>query len=225
MVAHLDRHLYYNYRRINRSEYFKAVDDTRGATILKELDVRLALYNHEIKAILTAHPSSLVVDELGLMEGAFRVDLAVINSRLHGYEIKSYSDNLDRLPSQQNTYNKIFDRMTLVADERHVAKALELVPQWWGLISSRTTKGVTVLNEIWPSRQNLEIDPYALAQLLWREEALDALRQRGLDRGVRTKPRKIIWQAVAACLTLDEIRTVIRHKLASRKDWRKHSYS
>lgn len=225
MVAHIDRRLYDNYRRIFRCEYVKAVDDTRGDTTLKELDVRLALYNHEIKAILTDHPSSLVVDELGLMEGAFRVDLAVINSRLHGYEIKSYSDNLDRLPSQQNTYNKIFDRMTLVADERHVAKALEIVPQWWGLISSRTTKGVTVLNEIWPSRQNLEIDPYALSQLLWREEALDALRQRGLDRGVRTKPRKIIWQAVAACLTLDEIRTVIRHKLASRKDWRKHSYS
>lgn len=225
MVAHIDRRLYDNYRRIFRCEYVKAVDDTRGDTTLKELDVRLALYNHEIKAILTDHPSSLVVDELGLMEGAFRVDLAVINSRLHGYEIKSYSDNLDRLPSQQNTYNKIFDRMTLVADERHVAKAVEIVPQWWGLISSRTTKGVTVLNEIWPSRQNLEIDPYALSQLLWREEALDALRQRGLDRGVRTKPRKIIWQAVAACLTLDEIRTVIRHKLASRKDWRKHSYS
>ncbi|CAN5237935.1 hypothetical protein BH10CYA1_BH10CYA1_08680 [soil metagenome] len=192
---------------------------------MKELDVRLALYNHEIKAILATHPGSLVIDELGLMEGSFRVDLAVINSRLHGYEIKSYSDNLDRLPTQQSTYNKIFDRMTLVADERHVAKAVHLVPQWWGLISSRTTKGVTVLNEIWPSRQNLEIDPYALSQLLWREEALDALRQRGLDCGVRTKPRKIIWQAVAACLTLEEIRTVIRHKLAARKDWRKHSYS
>ena len=192
---------------------------------MKELDVRLALYNHEIRSILDAHPSSLVVDELGLMEGAFRVDLAVINSRLHGYEIKSYSDNLDRLPSQQNIYNKIFDRMTLVADERHVPKAVQLVPQWWGLISSRTTKGVTVLNEIWPSRQNLDVDAYSLSQLLWREEALDALRQRGLDRGVRTKPRKIIWQAVAACLTLEEIRTVIRSKLAARRGWRTHSYS
>jgi hypothetical protein len=192
---------------------------------MKELDVRLALYNHEIKSILAAHPSSLVVDELGLMEGAFRVDLAVINSRLHGYEIKSYSDNLDRLPSQQGIYNRIFDRMTLVADERHVSKAVQLVPQWWGLIASRTTKDVTVLNEIWPSRQNVEIDPYALSQLLWREEALDALRQRGLDRGVRTKPRKIIWQALAACLTVDEIRTVIRTKLAARRGWRTHSYS
>lgn len=192
---------------------------------MKELDVRLALYNHEIRSILAENPTSLVVDELGLMEGAFRVDLAVINSRLYGYEIKSYSDNLDRLPSQQLTYNKIFDRMTLVADERHVSKAVQLVPQWWGLISARTEAGQTILNEIWPSRQNLAVDPYALAQLLWRDEALDALRQRGLDRGVRTKPRKVIWQALAACFTLEEIRTVIRKKLAARRGWRTHSYS
>lgn len=191
---------------------------------MKELDVRLALYNHEIKGMLAAQPGSVVVDELGLLEGSFRVDLAVINSRLHGYEIKSFSDNLDRLPLQQLTYSKIFDRMTLVADERHVAKAVEIVPQWWGLISSRTTKGVTVLNQIWPSRQNLDIDPYALSQLLWRDEALDALRQRGLDRGVRTKPRKVIWQALAACFTLEEIRAVIRQKLAGRKNWRRQSY-
>lgn len=206
---------------IRRELVARFLSATEYATsIMKELDVRLALYNHEIRHILAAQPTSLVVDELGLLEGAFRVDLAVINSHLHGYEIKSFSDNLDRLPSQQSTYNRIFDRMTLVADEKHVAKAVELVPQWWGLIASRTVKGVTTLNEIWPSRQNLEIDPYALSQLLWRDEALDALRQRGLDRGVRTKPRKIVWQALAACFTLEEIRAVIRTKLAARKNWR-----
>ena len=191
---------------------------------MRELDVRIALYNHEIRDILAQNPSSLVVDELGLLQGSFRVDLAVINSRLHGYEIKSRSDNLDRLPSQQSTYNKIFDKMTLVADERHVEKAVKIIPQWWWLISSSTVNGITVLNEIWPSRQNLEVDGYSLAQLLWREEALSALRERGLDRGVRTKPRKIVWRMLASCLTVDEIRVVIRRKFAARKDWRSHSY-
>jgi len=190
---------------------------------MKELDVRLALYNHEIKSILSQQPMSLVVDELGLLEGTFRVDLAVINSKLHGYEIKSYADNLDRLTSQQETYNRIFDRMTLVADYRHVEKAVKLVPQWWGLIAASEVDGQTVLNDIWPSRQNLNVDPFAMSQLLWRNEALDILAAKDI-RGFRRKPRKIIWKAVSSVLTLDELRAAVRAKLGARRGWRTHAY-
>jgi hypothetical protein len=191
---------------------------------MKELDVRLALYNHEIRSVLSQQPMSLVVDELGLLEGTFRVDLAVINAKLHGYEIKSHSDNLDRLASQQETYNMIFDRMTLVADYRHVEKAVKLVPQWWGLIAASEMDGKTVLNDIWPSRQNLNVDPFAISQLLWKNEALELLAAKGISRGFARKPRKIIWKAVSSLLTLDELRAAVRAKLGARQGWRTHAY-
>jgi len=188
---------------------------------MRELEVREALYNFEIRKITEREPLSLIIDELGVMEGAYRIDLAVINSKIRGYEIKSAADNLDRLAAQQASYSMIFDQMTLVADAKHVPEAVKIVPGWWGLISVSSEGGRPVLNEIWPSRQNVNVDKFALAQLLWRPEALDVLKERGLDWGVRTKARRFIWEVIARELSHEELRAVIAKKLAARADWRK----
>ena len=73
------------------------------------------------------------MDEFAILEGSGRIDVAVVNSKLHGYEIKSAVDTLERLPSQQESYSKVFDRITLVADERHIPEAVKILPPWWGL--------------------------------------------------------------------------------------------
>jgi hypothetical protein len=192
---------------------------------MREIDVRRALYKSEIRRIVESDPTSLVVDELGVLEGKYRIDVAVINGRLHGYEIKSAADNLDRLTAQQASYNQIFDRMTLVADERHVEAALKIIPSWWGLIAVSMKDGTPFLNEIWPSRQNYSVDPLALCQLLWREEALEILRDLGLAAGVRNGSRKLMWKLLAAVLSLDELRAAVSHKLKARTDWRLGSLS
>jgi hypothetical protein len=188
--------------------------------MMRELDVRQALHKTEIKRLLELDPTSLVVDELGVLEGKYRIDLAVINDSLHGYEIKSASDNLDRLPSQQESYSKIFDRMTLVADERHVAQALKIIPPWWGLIAVSVREGQTHLNEIWPSRQNRAVDPHALCQLLWRAEALKLLADMGLAGGVRTKSRKLMWRLLVAVLEAKELRAAVSQTIRARTMWR-----
>lgn len=187
---------------------------------MRELDVRQALHKTEVRRILEQEPASLVVDELGLFEGKYRIDVAVINGRLHGYEIKSRMDNLDRLPTQQESFSRIFDRMTLVADEKHVAKAVTIVPPWWGLIAVSFRDGAPYLNEIWPSRQNLNVEPHALCQLLWREEALQLLRDIGLASGVRTKSRKLMWKLLAKVLEPDELKQAVHRILKARQGWR-----
>ncbi|HEY9755397.1 MAG TPA: sce7726 family protein [Oculatellaceae cyanobacterium] len=188
--------------------------------MMRELDVRQALHKTEVRRILEQEPASLVVDELGLFEGKYRIDVAVINGRLHGYEIKSRMDNLDRLPTQQESFSRIFDRMTLVADEKHVAKAVTIVPPWWGLIAVSFRDGAPYLNEIWPSRQNLNVEPHALCQLLWREEALQLLRDIGLASGVRTKSRKLMWKLLAKVLEPDELKQAVHRILKARQGWR-----
>jgi hypothetical protein len=188
--------------------------------MMREQDVRQALYLTEVRRLIDESPHSLVVDELGVMEGKYRIDLAVINDRLHGFEIKSAADNLLRLAAQQESYSKIFDRMTLVADERHVAQALKIIPSWWGLIAVSMRDGQPFLNEIWPSRQNLGVDPLSLCQLLWRQEALALLEDLGLAHGVRTKSRKLMWRLLAAVLDLDELRACVSEILRRRTSWR-----
>jgi len=187
---------------------------------MRELDVRTALHKTEIARLLDLDASSLVVDELGIMEGKYRIDVAVIGSVLHGYEIKSASDNLDRLAAQQESYSKIFDRMTLVADEKHVAQALKIIPDWWGLISVSVRDGEVFLNEIWPSRQNINVDSLALCQLLWRQESLSILSDLGLAHGVRTKSRKLMWRMIASVLDHKQLRETVSHTLRKRTSWR-----
>ena len=41
--------------------------------------------------------------------GATRVDVAAINGRIIGCEVKSARDNLDRLPSQARLYSAVLD--------------------------------------------------------------------------------------------------------------------
>ncbi len=188
---------------------------------MREIDVRESFFKTEIARIERDTPGSLVVNELGILEGKYRVDVAVVNGLLHGYEIKSASDNLERLPGQQDNYGKVFDKMTLVADVRHVVAAVKLVPRWWGLIAVSSHEGAPVLEEIWPARQNFHVDAYALCQLLWREEALAILASHGLDRGLRTKPRKALWEALSRQLEINQLRAVVRRMLKSRKDWRR----
>jgi hypothetical protein len=52
-------------------------------------------------------PKNRVVDELELVRGEVRIDVAVIGDIMHGYEIKSAKDNLLRLPNQQLHYGKV----------------------------------------------------------------------------------------------------------------------
>src|SRR5437879_5511788 len=81
-----------------------------------------------------------VVDELGLMHGACRADVAVVNGRLIGYEIKSNSDSLARLKNQVLAYNKIFDNVTIIVGKRHRQAVREFIPSWWGIIVSERGK-------------------------------------------------------------------------------------
>ena len=62
----------------------------------KDLDIRSALHAKRLRR-LKAKPDTLVIDELGLAHASSRIDVAVINGCIHGYEIKSAKDTLDRL--------------------------------------------------------------------------------------------------------------------------------
>ncbi len=187
---------------------------------MNEVEVRSLLYETEIRRILQEKPDTRVVDELVLLRGSCRVDVAVINDTMHGYEIKSGSDNLSRLPSQQAAYAKVFDRMTLVADEKHVEEAVKIVPPCWGLIAVSRRNGRPHASEIWPAIRNRELDPLAIAQLLWRDEAIELMEYFDLDRGMRGKPRKILWRTLARRLTIEQLRAFVCFKLRTRKEWR-----
>lgn len=115
-----------------------------------------------------AENDTKIINEMGLINGESRIDIAVVNGILHGYELKSESDNLLRLPRQIQNYNRIFERMTLVVDRKYVEEVKEIIPDWWGIMTVRQDK--TGLRELRKGRRIKTQDEAALLNLLWKEE-------------------------------------------------------
>ena len=157
-----------------------------------------------------------VLEELGLCQGDVRVDVAVVNGELSGYEIKSPSDTLRRFPNQCRIYSKVVDRAWLVAPARTLESAC--VPDWWGQIAVFELGDQLALRVIKPAALNPSPHALSIAKLLWRDEALECLRNAGRARGVMTKSRTVIWKRLIECVELDDLRAAVRAALKRRPE-------
>lgn len=165
-----------------------------------------------------------IFEEFGVSHGTARIDFAIINGVMHGYEIKSDRDTLDRLPDQMREYNAVFDKMTLVVGKHHLHDALNKIPTWWGIIlAKQTSDNQIVFHEIRADGKNPAQDGLSMARLLWRAEALKILEEKNEAADIRSKPREIIYAKLAEVLK-DDLGTLKDHVrnalLVSRGDWR-----
>lgn len=166
-------------------------------------------------------PATLIVEEMVVDRYAARIDVAVVNGALHGFEIKSARDTLARLPRQVESYARVFDTVTLVVAERHLARATEVAPVWWGIeVAVPSERGDGTLRRHRRATQNPAVDPLALAALLWRAEAIALLDERGLAVGLRGRPRRELWTALAELVPVEELGQYVRGCLRARSGWR-----
>lgn len=183
--------------------------------------IRTALkHNLEIRHKGEYHTK--IVEELGLTHGAARVDIAVVNGILHGYELKSDLDTLNRLPEQIRIYNSVLDKITLVVGKQHLHSAIKVVPDWWGILIAKMLKpnGKIIFYNIRKPEENPSKDSVAIAKLLWKEEALDILEQLNQADGIRSKKRQIIYERLAKVLVQETLRRKVRECLYLRTNWR-----
>ena len=187
---------------------------------MRDIDIRRALRT-EMRRVHSGEPDTLIVEELGLCQGAVRVDLAVVNGTIHGFEIKSDQDTLARLPVQSDVYSRTFDYVTLITAPAHMRKAKAIVPKWWGVWTATERDGRVSLKETRRPRPNPVADSYLLAQLLWRDETLQLLEERGLAKGVRSKPRDVLWRRLATAFSAAELGAAVREVFKCRgPGWR-----
>jgi hypothetical protein len=182
--------------------------------------IREALKLH-LEKLHTGNPKLRIIEELGVEHGAARIDLAVINGVLHGYEIKSDRDTLLRLPEQMGMYNSVFDQITLVVGKTHLYEAINLVPDWWGVtIAKSISNGSVIFNEIRESKSNSGQNSVSVARLLWRNEALELLEQAGEANGYRSKSRSLIYERLSAVFDQETLEEKVRDTLCFREAWR-----
>jgi hypothetical protein len=181
-----------------------------------DVDIRRALHV-EVEQIHRDDPDTRIIDELGLRQGEVRIDVAVVNGVLKGYEIKSVADTLRRLPSQIRVYSEVLDYATIVLSESHCAGALELVPLWWEVLVANDGGDRVQLGTLRRGDLNPSINKRALAELLWHSDAIALLRRKGAYRGLARKPRSEAWDRIAEVCTLDEVREAVRRQLKGRQ--------
>lgn len=160
------------------------------------------------------------LEELGLCRGQVRVDVAVVNGSIHGYEIKSDRDSLRRLAGQAAVYGMVLDRATLVVGTKHVADAVAAVPTWWEVEVVEAHGPDLRVKRLRRGRKNPSRSARALVELLWLEDAQALLAARGGLRGYRGRPRRVIWDRICGLYALDEIASAVRDQLKARAEQR-----
>ena len=187
------------------------------------------LRDRDVRAVLLAELSqryaddgSLIIEELGLRQGETRVDVAVVNGEISGYEIKSAADTLARFPHQQALYSEVLDRAWLVTTSERIEQLKSTLPEWWGLIATSERENVdgVQLDTVREATRNTDQNPLAIVQLLWRDEALGLLAAIGAEKGIMSKPRAVLWNRLTEMYALDELCAEVRTTLKARVNWR-----
>lgn len=182
--------------------------------------IRTALIK-DLKYLYKKDKDARILEEFGVTNGAARVDIAVVNGVMHGYELKSDLDTLYRLPEQMKHYNSVFDQVTLVVGKNHLHEAVKLVPDWWGITIAKIAEhedsvSFCVIRE---AEQNPEQVKLSIASLLWKEEALNILEEVGHAKGVRSKNREVIHSRLVEVLDIQTLKDRTRGYICSRTVW------
>ena len=139
---------------------------------------------------------------------------------MHGYEIKSERDNLERLPHQVEQYNQVFDYITLVCGEKYLDRIYDTIPSWWGVYCVKDCISGIKVESIKEPQKNTALDPFALAQFLWRNEMMEILPKYTEDKIIRKSPKYRLWRFLSENMDIEELQEYVKTCLKTRTDWR-----
>lgn len=177
-----------------------------------EAFVRQALRDQALA--MEDHPSEALY-EFWVPLSNERADVVVVGRTMAGYEIKTECDTLRRLPRQVAAYGRLFDTCTVVLAERHLDAALDLVPEWWGVVAYVNSERPLAFREVRPATANISVDPETLVRLLWRAEVRVALLALGTDPDPRAS-RASMWQHLLELIDLGRLKEIVRAAIIVR---------
>lgn len=187
---------------------------------MRDFIIRQAFHNSVLKS---EHESSdtFIVDELGLKNGSFRADIAVLNGKLVGYEIKTDSDTLSRLPNQVKAYNEVFDNAYIIVGNKYIDSIQELVPEWWGIyLIQESALGEYNFKIVRKAKMNRSKDTFGLAQLLWKNEVTDILTSTYDYMVSKRATKDDLYDLLSAECSPKKLSSFVLKYLKAREFWR-----
>jgi hypothetical protein len=182
--------------------------------------VRNAFHKSVLKG---AHESNdtLVVDELGLRNGESRADIAVLNGKLIGYEIKTDKDKLHRLPDQIQAYNEVFDSSFIVTSTKHLAKAKAIIPTWWGIYLIEDYPSEISFKLVRKAKANKERTSMGIVKLLWKTEVWQIIDNVSELVPKRNSNKLQLYEELVSAFTTEQLCQLTLFYLKNRQGWRK----
>jgi hypothetical protein len=165
--------------------------------------------------VVSAETPNEAIYEFWIPESGERADVVFVGAHLSAFEIKAEGDSLKRLPRQAGAYGRLFDYCTIVVAGRHVAPAMEMLPEWWGVIGILSHQGVPSFEPLRSGTPNHGVDPETLVRLLWREEVRAVLSALGHEPDTRAS-RASMWRHLLSLIELDRLKEVVRRTLLGR---------
>lgn len=182
---------------------------------LKDIHIRTVLLD-ALNAQYQDNDDTRIINELGINFGASRIDVAVVNGILHGYEIKSESDTLKRLPQQMEYYNRLFERMTIVTDQKFLEQAEQMIPRWWGIqVVKKKTTDLSLIT-IRKGRRKPSQDKELLLKLLWKEDLERFVDYLGYPKKHKALRKNTLLQMFISEVDLVTARTFVYDTLKQR---------
>lgn len=186
--------------------------------MLTDYDIRIKLIEKIHKENKDKHYR--IIEEFVICDGLARTDVALVNGIMHGYEIKSDSDSLERLANQVKCYDSTFDRNTIVVGQKFAGKIHDYVPKHWGIEVAYINRfGNVTIKRLRASKINKGISASNLLDLLWNPEIKSYLKDNKI-KGYSNKDKAGLKELVTSYISLKDIRDFTRETLKTRTGWR-----
>lgn len=172
------------------------------------------------RRLSTSDTDALLVEEVAVDGGRNRIDMLYFGESTIGVEIKSARDDLSRLPAQAASFSEYFEYMILVADAKFVGRAIDILPEWWGIFEISKRKDRTKLLKVREPNRNPSVKNEYLLEFLWKSELLSLLeRVQKAASGERLAKRDLRRELVCNA-DANELRRWSLNAILDRQDWR-----
>lgn len=178
---------------------------------MRDRDIRVAL---ESWLLSKQHGSPVrIIHEFPIPRPSSRIDIALINGRISGYEIKSDVDSLTRLPSQVSSYRKIFEHLCVVTTPQKSRSVLENTPSWCGVLSYGHDGQFKILRK---TKRNPNVDAECLLYSLSKKELLTISMTAGLNSVKNKNSKSQIISKIVSKISKRSIINNCRDQLKNR---------
>ncbi len=156
-----------------------------------------------------------IIEELRVHNGNAIADVVAIHNYAHCYEIKSDKDSIARAVKQSHYYDLAFQEVTLVTTQKHLSKAIDRMPPYWGIIIAKTVNSRIVLSHFRSSSPSPNFDKRLALLTLWKSE-LTEVASPHLDINLAKLSRAKLSNLIADKFNANQLAMYIGTQLVSR---------